>query len=257
MGKVLALSNQKGGVGKTTTAVNLSYNLSREGKRCLICDIDPQGNATTGIGIDRDNIELSTYDLLIEGTPASEVIMNTDYPNLDIIPSNIELAGAEVELVEQKAREKCLRNAFESIRDGYDFIIIDCPPSLGLLTVNALVSADAIMIPIQTEYYALEGLSQLVSTYKLIKGSLNPELEIFGVLLTMYDERTTLSRSVAGEVKKFFGQELFENVIPRNVRVSEAPSYGKPISVYDPSSKGSHSYEGLAREIISRVNAGR
>ncbi|HOO97733.1 MAG TPA: AAA family ATPase [Caldisericia bacterium] len=254
MGIVLALSNQKGGVGKTTTAVNLGYSLSQLGKKCVICDIDPQGNATTGIGIDRGDVKQSTYELLIGKENASQIIMNTSYTNLKVIPSNIDLAGAEVELVEMKSRERRLAEGLSQVRQENDFVLIDCPPSLGLLTVNALVASDAILIPIQTEYYALEGLSQLISTYKLIKGTMNTSLTIFGVLLTMFDERTTLSKSVAAEVKKFFGTELFESVIPRNVRVSEAPSYGKPISVYDPTSKGAQAYESLAHEIIKRAS---
>lgn len=251
MGKCIAVANQKGGVGKTTTSVNLSSCLAAYGRKVLLIDTDPQGNASSGVGISKEDIKKSVYNVLIDGMDIKETIIPTDVHNLMLCPSNIDLAGAEIELVTEDKREFLLRKAMESVKDEYDFIIIDCPPSLGLLTLNSFVCADSIIIPIQCEYYALEGLSQLTNTIRKIKNALNPSLELEGVLLTMYDTRTNLSTQVAREVKKFYGAKLYKSVIPRNVRLSEAPSFGQPINVYDKSSKGSQSYMNLASEVIN------
>lgn len=250
MGKCIAVANQKGGVGKTTTSVNLSSCLAAYGKKVLLIDTDPQGNASSGVGAEKEQITKSVYDIIINGDDIKNIIMKTDYHNLFLCPSNIDLAGAEIELVSENNREYLLRNAVAGIKDDYDFIIIDCPPSLGLLTLNSFVCADSIIIPIQCEYYALEGLSQLTNTVRSIKKAFNPSLEIEGVLLTMYDTRTNLSVQVAGEVKKYYGEKLYKSVIPRNVRLSEAPSFGQPINIYDKHSKGSACYMNLASEVI-------
>lgn len=250
MGKCIAIANQKGGVGKTTTSVNLSSCLAALGKKVLLIDTDPQGNATSGVGIEREALETSVYDAIINGDNIKDIIVKTDYSKLWVCPSSIDLAGAELELVSGENREYRLRDAVKSIKNDYDFIIIDCPPSLGLITLNSFVCAESIIIPIQCEYYALEGLSQLTNTIRLVKNGLNPQLDIEGILLTMYDIRTNLSMQVADEVKKYYGSKLYKSVIPRNVRLSEAPSYGQPINVYDSTSKGCESYMSLAREVI-------
>lgn len=249
MGKIISIANQKGGVGKTTTAVNLSTLLAKKGKKILLIDTDPQGNATSGIGVDKE-VELSTYDLLIAETSAEDVIQKTPISNLDISPSNINLAGAEVQLVSMMSREQRMKEKLDTIKDNYDFIIIDCPPSLGLITLNAFTASDSVLIPVQCEYFALEGLGQLLNTIELVRKHLNKNLYIEGALLTMYDIRTNLANQVVREVKKFFQNKVYKTVIPRNVRVSEAPSYGVPISVYDPKSKGAKSYEKFAREFL-------
>ena len=253
MGKIFSLSNQKGGVGKTTTAVNLGFALAKIGKKTLICDIDPQGNATTGVGVEHTDRKHDSYKLMIGQSNLESAIVQTPYQNLFVVPSTVDLAGAEIELVDMQHREAKLKEGLRPAKDMFDFVLIDCPPSLGLLTVNSLVAADQLFIPIQSEYYALEGVTQLLSTFQLIRKTLNPALSIFGVLLTMYDERTTLSRAVANEIKQHFGDVLFNTIIPRNVRISEAPSHGKPISVYDPTSKGAIAYEQLAQEVVERV----
>ncbi len=253
MGKVIVIANQKGGVGKTTTAVNLSACLGNAGKKTLVIDADPQGNTTSGLGIEKDEVETSIYDVLINDLSLEEAIIESKYKKLSVCPSNIDLAGAEVELAVLNfnvKREELLKNAIEKIKEKYDFIIIDCPPSLGYLTINALVAADSILVPIQCEYYALEGLSQLTKTIKTIKQAYNSNLYLEGVLLTMFDGRTNLSIQVAEEVKKFFPGKVFKSVIPRNVRLSEAPSFGEPIIVYDKFSKGAESYIDLAKEVI-------
>lgn len=251
MGRVIAVANQKGGVGKTTTAVNLSAFLAQEGKKVLLIDIDPQGNATSGLGIDRAGIKHCIYDVIINEVPITATIIPTSINGLNIVPATIELAGAEIELVTAIAREKKLRNALQSIKEKYDYIIIDCPPSLGLLTLNALTAAEGVLIPIQCEYYALEGLGQLLNTIKLVTRHLNHDLKIEGVVLTMFDPRTNLSMQVVDEVKKHFPERVFKSIIPRNVRLSEAPSYGQPINIYDPRSRGAEAYRELAREVMA------
>ena len=252
MGKVISVANQKGGVGKTTTTINLSTLIAKKGKKVLMIDADPQGNASSGVGIDRDDIELSIYDILIDEVEFEKVVKKTNIKNLDICPSNINLAGAEVELVSVMSREHRLKEKLDKIKDNYDFIIIDCPPSLGLITLNAFTSSDSVLIPVQCEYYALEGLGQLLNTINLVKKHLNKNLEIEGALLTMYDIRTNLSNQVVKEVKNYFNDKVYKNVIPRNVKLSEAPSYGMPISVYDPRSKGAKSYEKFVKEFLKK-----
>ena len=252
MSRVIAIANQKGGVGKTTTAINLGAGLAVAERRTLIVDMDPQGNATSGLGIDKTTVDVSTYDVLLAEKPAAEATLRgLHFPRLDVIPSSQDLVGAEVELVEGQERELRLRNALAPIREDYDYVLLDCPPSLGLLTLNTLAAADTVLIPIQCEFYALEGLSQLLNTIRLVQQSLNPRLQIEGVLLTMFDQRLNLSRQVADEAKEYFGSRVFTSVIPRNVRLAEAPSFGKPIAVYDILSAGSQSYLALAREIIA------
>lgn len=252
MGKVIALANQKGGVGKTTSTINLSAALGIKNKKVLLIDLDPQGNATSGVGVDKEATEYSIYDVLINEVSINDAIVKTNCKNLDLCPSNIQLAGAEIEMVDIEEREFIFKKAINDIRDKYDYILIDCPPSLGLLTLNAFVAVDTILIPIQCEYYALEGLSQLIKTIKEIKKSLNKNLDLEGVLLTMFDSRTNLSVQVAEEVKKYYPDKLYKSVIPRNVRLSEAPSYGMSIFEYDKHSKGANSYLSLAKEVIKR-----
>lgn len=253
MSRVIAITNQKGGVGKTTTAVNLSACLSDLNKKVLLVDIDPQGNSTSGIGINRNKIESCIYDALINGLPLKKILLKTTYNNLKVVPATIQLAGAEIELVPTMSREVKLRRVLNEIRREFDYIIIDCPPSLGLLTINALTSSDSVLVPIQCEYYALEGLSQLVNTIKLVQKHLNTELKIEGALLTMYDGRTNLSSQVVEEVKNYFGPKVYKTIIPRNVRLSEAPSHGQPIIYYDNRSKGAEVYKELAREVMENA----
>ena len=249
LGKIVSIANQKGGVGKTTTTVNLSAILAKKGKKILLIDADPQGNATSGIGMDKD-IELSTYDLLVSEEPAVDIIKRTEIKNLYICPSNLNLAGAEVQLVSMMSREQRLKEKLDQVKDQFDYIFIDCPPSLGLITLNAFTASNSVLIPVQCEYYALEGLGQLINTVELVKKHLNKDLYIEGALLTMYDIRTNLSNQVVKEVKRYFSNRVYKTVIPRNVRVSEAPSYGLPITIYDPHSKGAKSYEKLGKEFL-------
>ena len=252
MSKVIAIANQKGGVGKTTTAVNLSASLAYLENKVLLIDIDPQGNTTSGMGIEKNKVQNCIYDVLINEFSMDKVIQDSVYKNLQVVPASIQLAGAEVELVMMISREIKLKEALQRTRKKYDIVVIDCPPSLGLLTLNALTAADGVLIPIQSEYYALEGLGQLMNTINLVKKHLNTELTIEGVVLTMYDARTNLSAQVAEEVKNYFNELVYNNVIPRNVRLSEAPSHGKPILDYDPNSKGSEVYLELAREVMNK-----
>ncbi len=250
MAVAYAVVNQKGGVGKTTTTVNLAAYLATFGKRILLIDIDPQSNASVGLGVEKASIELCLYNIIAEGVPASEVIKKSNISNLDVLPSTPKLAGAEVELVTMEQRETRLKDALAAIHDNYDIMVIDCPPSLSLLTVNALTAANEVIIPIQCEYYALEGISQLTHTLELVRESLNPALKIRGIVLTMFDPRTLLSSQVAEEARKYFGSKVFKTVIPRNVRLAEAPSFGQPILFYDPGSKGAEAYENLCREVL-------
>ena len=249
MGKVIAIANQKGGVGKTTTAINVSSILAKKGRKVILIDGDPQGNATSGLGVDK-NVEFSLYDVLINEIDINLTLQNTCVKNLKLCPSNVNLAGAEAELVNLMSREQRLKEKLDEIKDEYDYIIIDCPPSLGLVTLNIFTASDSILIPVQCEYYALEGLGQLINTINLVKKHLNKNLAIEGAVLTMYDMRTNLSNQVVREVKRYFDDKVYRTVIPRNVKLSEAPSYGMPISLYDPNSKGARCYEKLAREII-------
>ncbi|GBD95905.1 MAG TPA: ParA family protein [Nitrospirae bacterium] len=250
MGKITAIANQKGGVGKTTTAVNISASIAAAGKHVLLIDSDPQGNSTSGLGFDKNNLNGSLYDLYTETKSAAEIIQGTGIENLEIILSNIDLIGAELELSAKDKRETILRDAIESIKHQYSYIFIDCPPSLSLLTLNALVAADSLLIPMQCEYYALEGISMLLRTYNLIKSSFNPSLEIEGILLTMFDGRNTLANQVTDELKRHFGDKVYRTLIPRNITLAEAPSHGKPVMLYDIRSKGARSYLELAKEMI-------
>lgn len=252
MARVIAFSNQKGGVGKTTTCVNVAAYSAVKGRRVLLVDIDPQGNATTGLGFEKSTIKKSVYKVIINDDPIEENILHTEIENLDLLPANIDLAGAEVELVLKKNREQVIKSSFASIQDKYDYIFIDCPPSLGLLTVNALVAANAVIIPIQSEFYALEGLSQLMNTITLVKKHFNAGLNLEGVVLTMYDGRALISRQIAEEIRKYFKSKVYEIVIPRNIRLSEAPSHGKPILLHDPKSNGARAYAALTDEFLKR-----
>ena len=250
MGKIIAIANQKGGVGKTTTAINLCAALTNAGARVLLCDMDPQGNATSGVGVDKNKATPNMYSVLIEGVEAADIIIKTPYG--DVLPSNKILSGAGVELVMTQNREFVLKNVLKDIRENYKFILVDCPPSLEMLTLNSLCAADTVLIPVQCEYFALEGLSDLMTSIRMIKKSLNPDLDIEGVLLTMYDSRTNFSAQVAAEIKKFFNRKVYTVSIPRNIRLAEAPSHGQPIIEYDKSSRGSLAYMELAKELIKR-----
>ena len=251
MGKVISVANQKGGVGKTTTAVNLSALLAKKGKKVLLIDTDPQGNATSGVGVDK-TVSFSVYDVLVDDVEIENTLQLTEMKNLEVCPSNINVAGAEVQLVSKENREYKLKEKIEKIKNDYDYVIIDCPPSLGLVTLNAFTASDSVLIPIQCEYYALEGLGQLINTINLVKKRLHKELVIEGALLTMYDARTNLSNQVVKEVKNFFDDKVYKTVIPRNVKLSEAPSYGMPICMYDARSKGSRCYDKFAKEFIKK-----
>ena len=257
MSLTIACANQKGGVGKTTTVVNVGTYLALAGKRVLLVDVDPQGNATSGLGIDRNTLVATLYDALIDGVPPVEAVVATAVPNLSILPSSVALAGAEIELAPTEGRERRLGRVLADLPDDYDFVLLDCPPSLGLLTVNALTAADSVLIPIQCEYYALEGLTQLIATINLVRDNLNPGLEIYGVALTMFDARTNLSSDVAAEVRRHLAAAVFDTIVPRSVRLSEAPSYGLPVALFRPDSKGAEAYRSLASEVLQRAGGQR
>ena len=252
MGRIIAIANQKGGVGKTTSAINLSSSLASMGKKVLSLDMDPQGNMTSGLGVDKDEVEKTVYDLIIGNAEVEECICKDALDNIDVLPSNINLSAAEIELIGVENKEYILKNEIDKIKDNYDFIIIDCPPALSMLTINAMTTADSVIVPIQCEYYALEGLSQLIHTIELVKERLNPNLEIEGVVFTMYDARTNLSLQVVENVKDNLEQNIYKTIIPRNIRLAEAPSYGLPINLYDPKSTGAESYMMLAEEVINK-----
>ncbi|MBL8915823.1 MAG: ParA family protein [Archangium sp.] len=255
MGRIICISNQKGGVGKTTTAINLAASLAAAERKTLLLDLDPQGNAGSGLGIDKSQLTGSIYDALIDERPLEEVILPTELRYLDVAPATADLTGAEVELVNTPNREKRLRTVLDGIRRKYDYVLIDCPPSLGLLTLNALTAADAVLIPLQTEYYAMEGLAQLLSTIELVQRSLNPKLAVDGIVLTMFDSRANISHQVSEEVRRVFPQLVFSTVVPRNVRLAESPSFGKPVLLYDIRSKGCEAYLAVARELLKRDKA--
>ena len=257
MGRVIAVANQKGGVGKTTTAINLSACLAEKGQKVLAIDMDPQGNMTSGLGIDKDEVEKNIYDLMIGQAGVDEVLQKEAIENLDVIPTSIDLSAAEIELIGVDDKEFIIRNAVQPIKDDYDYIIIDCPPSLSMLTINAMTTADSVLVPIQCEYYALEGLSQLIHTVELVKERLNPVLEMEGVVFTMYDARTNLSLQVVENVKDNLKQNIYKTIIPRNIRLAEAPSHGLPINIYDTKSSGAESYRLLAQEVMNNRNEGK